>query len=73
MLRDSTEHENHFLISRKLGERKNGKKVYYLADAELIHLHRQESTKKLSKMTMIHLKSMSKFYYKYYFNKFDFK
>lgn len=53
--------------------RKKGKKVYYLADAELIHLHRQESTKKLSKMTMIHLKSMSKFYYKYYFNKFDFK
>ena len=54
-------------------DRKKGKKVYYLADAELIHLHRQESTKKLSKMTMIHLKSMSKFYYKYYFNKFDFK
>ena len=53
--------------------RKKGKKVYYLADAELIHLHRQESTKKLSKMTMIHLKSMSKFYYKYYFNKFDLK
>lgn len=51
--------------------RRKDKKVYYLADAELIHLHRQESTKKLSKMTMVHLKSMSKFYYKYYFNKFD--
>ena len=51
--------------------RKAGKKVFYLADAEMIHLHNQESTKKLTKMTIVHLKSMIKFYYKYYFNKFN--
>lgn len=51
--------------------RRAGKKVYYLADAKLIHLHNQESTKKISKMTMVHLNSMMKFYYKYYFNKFN--
>lgn len=51
--------------------KKAGKKVFYLADAEMIHLHNQESTKKITKMTMVHLKSMTRFYYKYYFNKFN--
>lgn len=51
--------------------RKAGKKVFYLADVEMIHLHNQESTKKLTKMTIVHLKSMMKFYYKYYFKKFN--
>ena len=51
--------------------RKAGKKVFYLADAEMIHLHNQESTKNLTKMTIVHLKSMMKFYYKYYFKKFN--
>ena len=48
-----------------------GKKVLYMAEAEMIHLHRQESIKSFNKMSLIHLKSMCKFYYKYYFNKFD--
>lgn len=53
--------------------RMNNKKVIYLPEAQMIHLHRQESTKKISKMTIIHLKSMLKFYYKYYFKKNSFK
>lgn len=47
----------------------NNKKVIYLPEAEMIHLHRQESTKKINKMTFIHFNSMIKFYYKYYFRK----
>lgn len=46
--------------------RKLNKKVLYLPEVKLIHLHQQESTKKLSKMTLVHLNSMSKFYWKYY-------
>ena len=53
--------------------RANNKKVIYLPEAEMIHLHRQESTKKVSKMTIIHLESMLKFYYKYYFKKNSYK
>ena len=51
--------------------RKSGKRVIYLNEAKLIHLHEQESKKKFNKMTIIHLQSMLKFYYKYYFNKFN--
>lgn len=50
--------------------RKNNKKVIYLYDAEMIHLHRQESKKKFNKMTIVHLESMMKFYYKFYMKKF---
>lgn len=46
------------------------KKVIYLPNAKMIHLHRQESTKKINKMTLIHLLSMIKFYFKYYTGKF---
>ena len=53
--------------------RANNKKVIYLPEAEMIHLHRKESTKKVSKMTIIHLESMLKFYYKYYFKKNSYK
>ena len=53
--------------------RVNNKKVIYLPEAEMIHLHNQESTKKFNKMTLIHLQSMCKFYYKYYFRKSKFK
>lgn len=50
--------------------KKSGKKVLYLPEAKMIHLHNQESTKKLNKMSLIHLQSMIKFYYKYKMNKF---
>ncbi len=53
--------------------RANNKKVIYLPEAKMIHLHRQESTKKISKMTIIHLKSMLKFYYKYYLKRNSYK
>ena len=49
--------------------RKSGKDVIYLPEAKMLHLHNQESTKKINKMTVIHLQSMFKFYYKYYTNK----
>ena len=49
--------------------RKSGKDVIYLPEAKMLHLHNQESTKKINKMTVIHLQSMIKFYYKYYTNK----
>lgn len=51
----------------------NSKKVIYFPEAEMIHLHNQESTKKINKMTLIHLQSMFKFYYKYSFRKGKFK
>lgn len=51
----------------------NNKKVIYLPQARMVHLHNQESTKKFNKMTLIHLKSMCRFYFKYYFKKNKFK
>ena len=51
----------------------NNKRVIYLPESQMIHLHNQESTKKINKMTLVHLKSMLKFYYKYYFRKNRFK
>lgn len=53
--------------------RANNKKVIYFPKAQMIHLHCQESTKKINKMTIIHLESMLKFYYKYYFKRNSYK
>lgn len=50
--------------------KKSGKKVIYLHDAKMVHLHKQESSKKLNKMSFIHLQSMMKFYCKLNFKKF---
>lgn len=41
-----------------------GKKVLYFPNAKMIHLHKQESTKKINKLTFMHLISMIKFYKK---------
>lgn len=38
------------------------KKIIYSPNAQIIHLHRQESTKKINKLSFIHLSSMFKFY-----------
>lgn len=46
-----------------------GKKVLYYPRVSMIHLHEQESVKKINKLTFIHLKSMVDFYKKYYFEK----
>jgi GT2 family glycosyltransferase len=43
----------------------NNRKVLYYSDAHMIHLHNQESVKKVNKLTYIHLTSMIKFYLKY--------
>lgn len=43
---------------------KIGKKVLYYPEARMIHLHNQESTKRINKLTFIHLNSMIKFYKK---------
>lgn len=40
------------------------KKVLYYPDAIMIHLHEQESVKKINKLTFIHIQSMFKFYQK---------
>lgn len=40
------------------------KKVLYYPKAEMIHLHSQDSIKKVNKLTFIHLSSMIKFYKK---------
>lgn len=45
--------------------KKSGKEVVYLPDAKMIHLHEQESVKKISKLTIVHLNSMFKFYKKF--------
>ncbi|EKY29474.1 glycosyltransferase family 2 protein [Clostridium celatum] len=50
--------------------RKYNKTVVYLHNAQMIHLHNQESKKRINKMTFVHLQSMIKFYKKYYLNKF---
>lgn len=44
------------------------KKVLYYPIAEMIHLHNQESVKKINKLTVIHFSSMLKFYKKFYWN-----
>lgn len=44
---------------------KFGKKVIYYPKASMIHLHEQQSTKKINKLTFIHFKSMLMFYKKY--------
>lgn len=49
--------------------RAQGKKIVYFPEAKMIHLHRQESIKSFNKMSLVHFKSMCKFYYKYYFKK----
>ena len=46
-----------------------GKKVVYYPKCEMIHLHEQASSKKINKLSFIHLSSMFKFYKKYYLNK----
>lgn len=46
--------------------KKLGKKVLYYPEAMMIHLHEQESVKKISKLSLIHLSSMIKFYKKFY-------
>lgn len=43
---------------------KIGKNVLYYPEAQMIHLHNQESTKKLNKLTFVHLNSMMNFYTK---------
>lgn len=45
--------------------RKNNKKILYYPQAQMIHLHSQDSVKKINKLTFIHLSSMFKFYKKY--------
>lgn len=45
--------------------KQNNKRVIYLATAEMIHLHEQESVKKLNKLSFIHFSSMMKFYKKF--------
>jgi GT2 family glycosyltransferase len=44
---------------------KYGKKVLYYPQAEMIHLHRQESVRSINKLTFIHFKSMLIFYRKF--------
>lgn len=44
--------------------KKMNKKVIYLPTSEVIHLHEQESVKKINKLTFYHLASMFKFYTK---------
>ncbi|MNN40978.1 N-acetylglucosaminyl-diphospho-decaprenol L-rhamnosyltransferase [compost metagenome] len=39
-----------------------GKRVVYSPNYEIIHLHRQESTKSLNKLSFVHFISMIKFY-----------
>lgn len=43
----------------------SNKKVVYLPTAEMIHLHEQESVKKINKLSFIHFNSMMKFYKKF--------
>lgn len=41
-----------------------GKKVLYYPNAQMIHVHMQESKKSINKLTLVHLESMIKFYCK---------
>ena len=50
--------------------RKLGKIILYYPEAKMIHLHNQESVKKINKLTLIHLKSMFTFYRKLKANRF---
>lgn len=43
----------------------NKQRVYYYPMAKIVHLHEQESVKKINKLTFRHLESMFKFYKKY--------
>lgn len=43
----------------------NNQRVYYYPNCKMIHLHEQESVKKINKLTFKHLESMFKFYKKY--------
>lgn len=45
--------------------RLNNQRVHYYPQSKMIHLHEQESTKKINKLTFRHLESMFKFYRKY--------
>lgn len=49
--------------------RKSGKVVLYYPGARMIHLHNQESVKKINKLTFIHIKSMLTFYRKLRYDK----
>lgn len=53
-------------LSYKL--KKAGKKILYYPQASMIHLHEQESTKKINKLTYFHFISMYKFYKKFVLN-----
>ncbi len=45
--------------------RQINKKILYYPQAQMVHLHSQDSIKKINKLTFVHLSSMFKFYRKY--------
>lgn len=48
-----------------LRTKREGYKIFYLADVNISHEHIQASTKNVNKLSIIHFKSMIKFYKKY--------